>query len=104
MSPFDVDAVRRRFPALGRLHDGRQMAFFDGPGGTQVPETVIEALSRYYRESNANHGGAARASLRAHPPPPAGHRRLAALLAAAPARSPSAPHQRTLPPPLSRSA
>ena len=34
------------------------MAFFDGPGGTQVPDTVIEAVVRYYRESNANHGGA----------------------------------------------
>src|SRR5450759_300426 len=58
MTPFDVEAVRRRFPALGQLHDGRPMAFFDGPGGTQVPETVIDAISRYYRESNANHGGA----------------------------------------------
>ena len=34
------------------------MAFFDGPGGTQVPESVIAAVVRYYRESNANHGGA----------------------------------------------
>jgi selenocysteine lyase/cysteine desulfurase len=33
------------------------MAFFDGPGGTQVPESVIDAVVRYYRESNANHGG-----------------------------------------------
>ena len=34
------------------------MAFFDGPGGTQVPDTVIDAVVHYYRESNANHGGA----------------------------------------------
>ena len=34
------------------------MAFFDGPGGTQVPDSVIDAVVRYYRESNANHGGA----------------------------------------------
>ena len=34
------------------------MAFFDGPGGTQVPDPVIDAVVRYYRESNANHGGA----------------------------------------------
>ena len=34
------------------------MAFFDGPGGTQVPDSVIDAVSRYYREANANHGGA----------------------------------------------
>ena len=58
MSQLDLDAVRARFPALSVLHDGRAMAFFDGPGGTQVPDTVIGAVSRYYRESNANHGGA----------------------------------------------
>ena len=34
------------------------MAYFDGPGGTQVPDSVIDAVVRYYRESNANHGGA----------------------------------------------
>jgi cysteine desulfurase family protein (TIGR01976 family) len=58
MTLFDVDAVRRRFPALELTHRGEPMAFFDGPGGTQVPDTVIDAVSRYYRESNANHGGA----------------------------------------------
>jgi cysteine desulfurase family protein (TIGR01976 family) len=57
MTTFDVDAIRARFPALSVTHDGRPMAFFDGPGGTQVPDSVIEAVSRYYRESNANHGG-----------------------------------------------
>ncbi len=58
MQTFDVDAIRTRFPALSLTHDGRPMAFFDGPGGTQVPESVIDAVSRYYREANANHGGA----------------------------------------------
>jgi cysteine desulfurase family protein (TIGR01976 family) len=58
MAPFDVAAVRARFPALGLPHAGRPMIFFDGPGGTQVPQTVIDAVGRYYRESNANHGGA----------------------------------------------
>src|SRR5258706_1036402 len=58
MTTFDVDAIRARFPALSLTHGGRPMAFFDGPGGTQVPESVIDAVSRYYRESNANHGGA----------------------------------------------
>ena len=57
MTTFDVDAIRGRFPALSLTHDGRPMAFFDGPGGTQVPDSVIDAVSRYYRESNANHGG-----------------------------------------------
>ena len=58
MTTFDVDAVRARFSALETLHDGRPIAFFDGPGGTQVPDTVIEAVADYYRTSNANHGGA----------------------------------------------
>lgn len=57
MPAFDVAALRSRFPALAIEQDGRPVALFDGPGGTQVPDTVIEAVSRYYRESNANHGG-----------------------------------------------
>ena len=49
---FDVEAVRARFSAL---RSG--FAFFDGPGGTQVPDSVIDAVSSYFRESNANVGG-----------------------------------------------
>ena len=64
MSSFDVDALRRRFPALAVEHDGRPLVFFDGPGGTQVPETVIEAVTRYYHESNANSGGPFATSIR----------------------------------------
>ncbi|MBA3717253.1 MAG: cysteine desulfurase-like protein [Actinobacteria bacterium] len=49
---LDVDAVRRRFSALDS-----PLAFFDGPGGTQVPDEVIDAIATYLRESNANVGG-----------------------------------------------
>ena len=49
---FDVEAVRARFSALRQ-----PLAFFDGPGGTQVPDSVIDAISRYLRESNANVSG-----------------------------------------------
>ncbi|HMI29435.1 MAG TPA: cysteine desulfurase-like protein [Gaiellaceae bacterium] len=49
---LDVEAVRARFSALRQ-----PLAFFDGPGGTQVPDEVIDAVSRYYRESNANVSG-----------------------------------------------
>src|SRR6266446_1839922 len=49
---FDVETVRARFTAL---QSG--FAFFDGPGGTQVPDSVIDAVSRYFREENANVGG-----------------------------------------------
>ena len=47
-----IDAVRARFTALKR-----PLAFFDGPGGTQVPDSVIEAIANYLRTSNANSGG-----------------------------------------------
>jgi cysteine desulfurase family protein (TIGR01976 family) len=56
---FDVAAVRRRFPALDR-----GLAFFDAPGGTQVPDAVVEAIVEYLRESNANLGGAFETSRR----------------------------------------
>ncbi|HXZ57791.1 MAG TPA: cysteine desulfurase-like protein [Gaiellaceae bacterium] len=49
---YDVAAVRRRFSALDR-----SLVFFDGPGGSQVPDEVIEAIAGYLRESNANVGG-----------------------------------------------
>jgi cysteine desulfurase family protein (TIGR01976 family) len=55
---YDVDEIRSHFPALSLTQDGRPLAFFDGPGGTQVPQEVIDAITRYYRESNANDGGA----------------------------------------------
>jgi cysteine desulfurase family protein (TIGR01976 family) len=55
---FDVDALRAEFPALAREQDGRPVVFLDGPGGTQVPQRVIDAVSGYYRDMNANHDGA----------------------------------------------
>jgi cysteine desulfurase family protein (TIGR01976 family) len=56
---FDVDALRGEFPALARRGpDGRPAAFLDGPGGTQVPQRVIDAVSDYYTNHNANAGGA----------------------------------------------
>ena len=55
---FDVEALRAEFPALAREQDGRQVAFLDGPGGTQVPQRVIDAVTGYYRDMNANSGGA----------------------------------------------
>jgi len=50
--------ARADFPALARLADGRPLAWFDAPGGTQVPQAVIEAVSRVFRECNVNLGGA----------------------------------------------
>lgn len=60
MRPFtaeDCARCRRDFPSLARTVDGLPLAFLDGPAGTQVPEPVIEAMSAYYRTSNANTHG-----------------------------------------------
>ncbi len=54
-SPFA--ARRADFPSLARTHRGFPLAYLDGPGGTQVPGQVIEAISRYYRTCNANTHG-----------------------------------------------
>jgi cysteine desulfurase family protein (TIGR01976 family) len=57
MSRYDVEALRAEFPALALEQDGRPVAYFDGPGGTQVPQRVIDATTAYYRTSNANTDG-----------------------------------------------
>ncbi len=58
MPAFDVETLRAEFPALARQQDGRPVAFLDGPGGTQVPQRVIDAVTDYYTNTNANSGGA----------------------------------------------
>ena len=57
-TPFDPAPLRARFPALAQTWEGRPLVFFDKPGGTQVPDSVIDAVADYYRTSNANTGGA----------------------------------------------
>jgi cysteine desulfurase family protein (TIGR01976 family) len=47
-------AIRAQFPALERTHNGYPVAYFDGPGGTQVPRAVVEAMSDYLFHHNAN--------------------------------------------------
>jgi cysteine desulfurase family protein (TIGR01976 family) len=83
MPDFDVQAIRRRFPALAEPHGEQPLALFDGPGGTQVPETVIEAVSNYYRESNANSGGAFATSERSEAIAHEAHAAMADFLGAA---------------------
>lgn len=62
MPGLDVEALRTEFPSLAREQDGQPVAFLDGPGGTQVPQRVIDAVGAYYRDMNANAGGAFRTS------------------------------------------
>ena len=49
-----VAEIRAHFPALERRHAGHRVAYFDGPGGTQVPRAVVEAISDYLYQHNAN--------------------------------------------------
>ncbi len=59
---LDPAAVRAHFPALERLHDGRPVAYLDGPGGTQVPRATIDAIAAHLAAGDANTHGAFAAS------------------------------------------
>ena len=49
-----VEQIRANFPALDRVHGGHHVAYFDGPGGTQVPTSVVDAMRDYLLHHNAN--------------------------------------------------
>ena len=54
---YDLTAVREQFPALERTHNGRRAVYFDGPGGSQVAKSAIDAVSGYMSRGGANlHG------------------------------------------------
>ena len=72
---LDITSVRARFSALDR-----RLAFFDGPGGTQCPDEVIDAISRYLRESNANIGAPYETSHRTDELVELAHERAASFL------------------------
>jgi cysteine desulfurase family protein (TIGR01976 family) len=76
---FDVAAARAEFPALAG-----GTAFFDGPGGTQVPHSVIDAMAACLREANANVGGPFETSRRVDALLEAGHEAAARFLGATP--------------------
>ena len=54
---FPIDWCRAQFPALKRIVADQPVAFFDGPGGSQVPQRVIDAVGNYLANTNANRGG-----------------------------------------------
>ncbi|MFL7839750.1 MAG: cysteine desulfurase-like protein [Candidatus Promineifilaceae bacterium] len=54
---IDVNALRKQFPALQRELNGRPLSFLDGPGGTQVSQSVIDAMSDYLARGSSNLGG-----------------------------------------------
>jgi cysteine desulfurase family protein (TIGR01976 family) len=55
---LDPATIRPRFPALARDEDGTPAAFLDGPGGSQAPREVIDAMAAHLRAGTANEGGA----------------------------------------------
>jgi cysteine desulfurase family protein (TIGR01976 family) len=78
LSPDAVNALRAQFPAL----IGGETVFFDNPGGTQVPEPVIHAVTEYYRTRCANVGGAFETSRRTDETVAGARRAMADLLGA----------------------
>src|ERR1700720_253500 len=55
---LDLTWIRSQFPSLAQTVNGQPAVFLDGPGGTQAPQRVIDAISDYLRSSNANTCGA----------------------------------------------
>ena len=53
---MDIPRIRSHFPALSRTHDGRPVAYLDGPAGTQVPDYVIDAMGDAFRHGISNLG------------------------------------------------
>ena len=54
---LDTTSIRSHFPALSRTQDRQPVIWADGPGGTQVPESVIDAMSGFLRRGGSDHGG-----------------------------------------------
>ncbi|MEY3173769.1 MAG: putative cysteine desulfurase [Planctomycetota bacterium] len=58
INAWPIEAIRNCFPGLRRTLDGRPCAFFDGPAGSQVPESVADAVANYLKFTNCNRGAA----------------------------------------------
>jgi cysteine desulfurase family protein (TIGR01976 family) len=84
MQPFNPMTIRPLFPALAQEVAGRPAVFFDGPGGTQVPQSVITAIADYLTHSNANTHGVFITSQRTDAVIAGAHAAMADLLGCAP--------------------
>lgn len=102
MTTFDIHWVRPQFPALTMKVNGYPAAFFDGPGGTQVPQQVIDAMSAYLASSNANTHGAFATSQRTDQVLAAAHAAMADLVGCDPEEMVFGPNMTTLTFALSR--
>jgi cysteine desulfurase family protein (TIGR01976 family) len=77
---LDPYALRAQFPALSETAGGRTAAYLDGPGGTQVPERVIDAMSGYLRRGISNSGGPFKSSRASDATAAAAHQAMADFL------------------------
>lgn len=102
MTTFDIHWARPQFPALAMKVNGYPAAFFDGPGGTQVPQQVIDAMSAYLASSNANTHGAFATSQRTDQVLAAAHAAMADLVGCDPEEMVFGPNMTTLTFALSR--
>jgi len=57
MSKIDLSPLRKHFPALSKIDKGKKRIYLDGAGGTQVPQSVIDAMVNYLINNNGNYGG-----------------------------------------------
>ena len=81
---FDVQSIRKQFPALSEQFGETPGIFFDGPGGTQVPQSVIDAMTDYLVRRNANTHGPFETSRRTDATIEYAHQALADFLNAEP--------------------
>ena len=80
---LDLSQNRKYFPALNQTQDGKPVVFLDNPGGTQCPQRVMDAMSSYLMNDNANHGGAFATSVRSDAMLHDAHQAMADMLGAA---------------------
>ena len=79
---LDLDSIRARFPGLSRSLSGQNCAFFDGPAGSQVPQSVADAVCQYLLHTNANHDGPFATSRESDAILDRAHQRVASFLGA----------------------
>jgi cysteine desulfurase family protein (TIGR01976 family) len=103
MSPLDLNWVRAQFPALAETVNDQPAVFFDGPGGTQVPQRVIDAISSYLSHANSNTHGAFLTSTRTDQTIEAAHSAMADFLGCDPDEVVFGPNMTSLTFMLSRS-
>jgi cysteine desulfurase family protein (TIGR01976 family) len=80
---LDVGTIRKQFPSLSQIQNEKPVVYFDNPGGTQVPQTVIDAMVQYLLRDNSNHGGAFPTSRRSDAMLEEAHQAMADMLGAA---------------------